>query len=230
MKIFRRHVATIAALVALCAGRARADGIPFTLGTLGSPVIYQGGTVMLRFLYQKAMYENQGFIVAAAAGDTYDPANDFPIFSNRSPLGTTFSFDPGTSFGLEPGSELIFSICTNVPNDGASNNISCGDFGSANAMLYSGTGHNFDGAAHARVSSTCTVAVICDLYTGGDVVAFEDIREVDPSLPPDHDYNDFIFSVEQQTTTIPEPATMTLLATGLVGLTGSGWFRRRRRV
>jgi hypothetical protein len=43
----------------------------------------------------------------------------------------------------------------------------------------------------------------------------------------DSDYNDYI--VEVTTTTTPEPMSMALMATGLVGLAGAGFIQRRRR-
>lgn len=43
----------------------------------------------------------------------------------------------------------------------------------------------------------------------------------------DSDYNDYI--VEVTVTTTPEPMSMALMATGLVGLAGAGWVQRRRR-
>ena len=43
----------------------------------------------------------------------------------------------------------------------------------------------------------------------------------------DSDYNDYL--VEVTTTTTPEPMSMALMATGLVGLAGAGFIQRRRR-
>lgn len=223
-----RGAALAAGLILVAAPAAHADGDPYTGGTAGGQVMYQGGQVTFTLLYQRALYENELFVFASAIGNAYDPANAVNIFSNRNAIGSTFSFDPSAELGLSTGDELIFAICTNVPSGSP---IGCGSFGSANAVLYSGPAErNFDNAVHARVDDGCSVASICGSFSGGHVVAFEDIREVDPMLTPDHDFNDIVFGVTQTpTTVIPEPMTMSLLASGLVGMSGAGIFRRRNR-
>jgi hypothetical protein len=66
---------------------------------------------------------------------------------------------------------------------------------------------------------TCSNAYNC-------TVAMEDRRTTDiPATGNTIDYNDLVFSV----TAAPEPASVALMATGLIGLAGFGVARRRRR-
>ena len=84
-----------------------------------------------------------------------------------------------------------------------------------------------DGAVHAVVATSCG-SELCGSFTG-TAVGFEDIREVNPPLSIDRDFNDIVFGVQQNpATVVPEPMTMTLLATGLAGMSGVGMVRRRK--
>jgi len=205
-------------LVTVGPARAQIGGVP------GGPVIYTGGEVTLTLLFQEALFENELFVFRSAIGNTFDPANAIAVFSNKAAIGSTFTFDPAADLGLAIGDEIIFGICTNIPEG---DSVACGSFGNANAVLYSGpASRNFDNAIHAEVATACSGAY-CGTFTG-TAVAFEDIREVNPDMiPPDRDFNDLVFGVTQ--TTVPEPVTMTLLATGLAGMSGATLWRRRKR-
>ena len=63
-----------------------------------------------------------------------------------------------------------------------------------------------------------------DVWIPGSVVGFEDSFDGEV----DHDYNDVVFAV-RGATLVPEPVTMSLLATGLAGMGGASVVRRSRR-
>lgn len=218
-----KQVSAIAAALALAAAPLAAQA--FVGDQPGGTITYAGGDVTLTLLFQDALYENQLFVFRSAIGNTFDPANAISVFSNKAAIGSTFTFNPATELGLAPGDEIIFGICANIPSGSPD---ACGTFGGTNGIHYTGgADRNFDNAIHATVATACG-SVLCGSFTG-TAIGFEDIREVDAPLPIDRDFNDIVFGVQQSpTTVVPEPMTMTLLATGLAGMSGAGLLRRRR--
>lgn len=223
----KRILACTALALALSSGVAHADGEPFT-GRLGTGFTTQGGNVVLTFLYSNAKFTDQLFVFGLLVPRVCDVScGGAAIFNNRVTPGTTFTFDP-RSLGIHPGDGVLFAICTNLP---AGDGDRCGAFGNADALLYGGpVGFgSVSEPAHAVFTETCNAGpTICAAYTGGIVIGFEDIRTTNPEFPQDRDYNDLIFSIRDESTITPEPATSVLLVTGLLGVAGAARRPTRR--
>ncbi len=212
----RKLVLPLLAAVALLWTRpALADGV------LGAPLI-KSGDIAAVFIGADAFYSNDVYYFVTMG----DIGNATFLFNNHD--GTAGAVvDPDDS-GLAIGGEAIFGIC--VDRGGASPGPDCSE---ADDFFYSGVAaNNPDNLAHTLVWTRADYETQFGALDPtafppeyAYVVGFEDILG-----GGDEDYNDAVFAVRgiNSITSTPEPLTMTLLATGLAGLSGAS-FRRRRQ-
>ena len=213
--------------LAMVAGTSTAKADLPDLGSANTaPIIATSETITVYFLYSLASADNDLYLFNTGAGnpgvfliavDGSAPAPGVGV-----PVSVTFNI---ADYGISLGQELIFGICTT--NTGGDPN-GCDD---PRTAFYSGAAsRNPDNVGHV---SQNTAAVWNALPYGVDcpagcnlVVGFEN-RTATDNPPSDEDYNDLVFGFVG-VSTIPEPATMGLLALGLVGLSGASIIRRRR--
>jgi hypothetical protein len=221
--------ALIAALIGLAiTPAAHADGVLIAGGSAGES-IYKAGTddLFVRYIGEQAVFTNDLYYYLTLPG-----AGQFLLRNNQAAQGT--QIDVTGSSALAVGSEAIFGICAEL--DGAAPGSGCV---SQHNYFMGPNSRNPDGFIHATVwtreaylagcalaptqcSANITTLLSDPAYN--IVVGFED--SFDGTI--DHDYNDLVFAVRGATVT-PEPVTMTLLATGLAGMGGASFFRRRRK-
>ena len=208
----RATIFGFAAAVLLCASvDARADSIPYPNPGTPNPVTYTftaatTGDIVAYFAGSTASYVNELGLL-----DDGVQIGGFGLNNHASALGQSYNFGPVTA-----GDTLVFIL----------HNLTLGlDAYSDPAMNLA---YDFDGRnGHNHVYSTPYTATspIIDSIPAGTFVSFEDLRFTGSS---DFNYNDedFVFTNVATGSAVPEPATMLMLGTGLVG---AAWRRKAAR-
>ena len=137
------------------------------------------------------------------------------ILNGATPVGPDFDLSGILGSPLADGTQLYFALFVQDEFPTA-----LGD--ARNAWFFiGGPEQNPDSTVHARV--------VID-SAGNYVIGFEDLCTQDvrwcdrPAFTEDFDYNDLVFKVSMT----PEPGSLALMGTGLLGMTGLIWRRRSK--
>jgi len=174
-----------------------------TSPVIGASVIATGGHVIATFLSGGGFYDNYLYL-SSPAGSAFENASSSSIggnwiFENHiSVAGTTVDLGDYAA-----GTELIFNVLSDTHGGGLLN-------------WYTGpASRNSDGLAHAFIDSSAAAITA----NGGSVVGFEDLAGLG-----DAGYEDLRYAFSNVRSSVPEPASIALLALGLIGI---GAARRR---
>lgn len=180
-----------------------------------STFVATGNSVTVNFLYSLAAQNNELRFFASVGGSS----TLLLTVPGTDPLAPGTSTPMSATFAAVPGDEILFGICSGYSG------TPCNEM-----IWYMGPGtNNTDGGVHAAILSAATWNGLPDTpinaTPGYLVFGFEDR----PLASSDLDYNDLVFEVTGVETTVPEPATMGLVAIGLVGLAAASGRRRRQQ-
>lgn len=224
------RAAVAAAVLALAAApAARADGTAPAGGSVGAQLYKNSANnIFVTYVGKQAAYTNDLYYYL-----TFGGANQYLLRNDAAALGTEVNVT--SSAGLAVGSEAIFSICANL--GAAAPGTGCT---TANQYYTGPASRNPDSQFHATVWERSVYLTQCVLVNACSAASVAAINALAPeynlivgfedsyNYGIDHDMNDVVFAV-RGVSTVPEPVTMSLLATGLVGMGGAGAFKRRKK-
>jgi hypothetical protein len=215
MNMALRGFASVLALLALVSAEACADAIPYPTPGVINPVTYvftaaSTGDIKAYFAGSTALFDNDlGLLVNGVDTGIYGLDN------HSSPLGAGIDFGP-----VNAGDVLTFVLQNlsglSPPGQKAySNPLLNGpyDFGTP------GPGVN-----HVYSTPYTGTGPVIDSIPPGTFVSFEDL----PAPRADFNYNDedFVF-LNVAAVATPEPATLSVVGMGFVGLCGYAWRKRK---
>lgn len=221
-----RAAVAVAVLALAAAPAARADGTAPAGGSVGAQLYKNSSSnIFVTYVGKQAAYTNDLYYYL-----TFGGSGQY-LLRNDVALGTEVNVT--SSSALAVGSEAIFSICANL--GAAAPGTGC----TANNQYYTGPeSRNPDNRFHATVWERSVYLTQCVLVNACSAASVAAINALAPEYTLivgfedsfnygiDHDMNDVVFGV-RGVSTVPEPVTMSLLATGLVGMGGAGAFKRR---
>ena len=187
-----------------------ADSIPY--GNVGTPAtyapIYATSTGVVTLYYVPAGATGGLDTLRFRDLTTGFVSGYFFPNQNNTPAGATMSF------AVTAGDQLAFDVHNDV------------------FTLSTNPALNSDGLTHGYVASTTggTLLLNSFIYPAGLFVGMEDLS-TNAVFTPDYNYNDLAFLVTNAnvrsavTSPVPEPGTLSLLATGVLGAAG---FARRK--
>lgn len=234
------RIVVVAALPGLRAPPVNADIIPGA--TIGGQLYRVGAEqVFVRYLGSHAAYTNDVWWFPIF------PPVRILLFTNQLPhlpvgaertLQTALQRDDEIVFAIcndisalpplpHPLSDDIFARCrdqnTFLSGSGERNRLGTIGDGLPHAALWTREAWLAGCAAQPDYCDPAGVAALIGDPSYPYVMGFEDSR----GYGVDADFNDMVIAV-RGATVIPEPVTLSLLATGLAGIGGAGWVRRRR--